>query len=66
LPILEVPVDDEIGIEPAGEKVQHILHGRYRHPFSGLLREDAASSPISPVLTASWTALCPGSYWRRA
>jgi hypothetical protein len=34
---LEVPVDDEIGIEPAGEKVQHILHGRYGHPFSGLL-----------------------------
>jgi hypothetical protein len=35
--ILEVPVDDEIRIEPAGEKVEHILHGRNRQPFSGLL-----------------------------
>src|SRR5260221_13883513 len=33
----EVLVDDEIGVEPPGEEVKHVLDRRHSHPLCGLL-----------------------------
>ncbi len=35
----KILVDDEIGVEAAGEEVEHVLHGGRSHPLARLLRQ---------------------------